>query len=546
MTAGPRSSSKRFDALALQGARLHYLLDLTWAGRLFRLSLQPLEVTSTDTGEVLQYDGALESTLAFEEAISLFSSSADAGSVPVTCVLPVDVAELVEQGHDLLQATGELSLWIEGSTYEARRVLLRGRLAEPEYGWEGEPINATLQADASEDRALVPALAHVISTDTWPFAITNTVGLSYPLVFGSQPSSGVGFTSLSPAYNVRAVSMGGVGDMCLIAGHPVRATSVVVSTGPSSATLPVVQIADGLGVVVSAVQLDPSALAYGPDDVFMCAWGTAGAMPNKEGTGPLTGAGDVLEYLLMRSTVPVDLGRVAAAKPYLNRFKLAGVLAESTSPLEFVTSNLSPILPMSLVIGASGMYPIPWRYDATAADAVERLDLTADPTIEQVGPVVYDGSFRDVVNEFKLDYALRLRTGDMRGSITLGPRTATGASSTSTALSAASVYCRQSELRYGLRSMQAETTVVYDSATAGLIVAWWARSKSLPSRLLTYRVGYDRAWLERGDVVSVTDPDLHFVDRVALIESIETDAESLVLGLRILDDVARHLRAAGA
>ena len=59
-SAGQRASLKRFDLGLLQGAQVHYLIELTWAGRTFYLSRSALEVTSTASGEVFQYEGTLE------------------------------------------------------------------------------------------------------------------------------------------------------------------------------------------------------------------------------------------------------------------------------------------------------------------------------------------------------------------------------------------------------------------------------------------------------------------------------------------------------
>ena len=87
---------------------------------------------------------------------------------------------------------------------------------------------------------------------------------------------------------------------------------------------------------------------------------------------------------------------------------------------------------------------------------------------------------------------------------------------------------------------------VYDAATAGLVLAWWARAKSLPTRTITYVVGYDRAWLERGDPVAITDPELHMDQQMALVEQLTYREDGTIrLRLRIIEDVALAFKAAG-
>lgn len=524
-TAGPKLAAKRFHEAYLRGAKVHYLLDLTWAGRVFHLSRESVEVVSSVSGETLQYEGRLDQEIAWEEAISLFSAGGDIASVIVNAVLPVDVALLVAQGHDLLSATGELSLWIDGTTYEDRRVILRGRLNDPEYGYVDEPLNASLQSEFFEDRGLIPPANQIITTTTWPNAAENAIGASYPFVFGQIPSG----LSLSRAYLVDTV-----GQLILVAGHHTVAGSVGVSTAGASATLTAVPGVDGLGNAVTTV--DVSTMVYTADDEFMVSWIDGAYAANNQ--QPLAGAGDVLAYLLSQTTLEVDWGRTLVAKDYLNRFQLAGCILEGVTPFEFITANLCPILPMSLVLGPYGLYPVPWRYDATQRDVVERLDTGIDPFLALDGPVAYEGSIRDLVNSFKLKYALRVRTGVTTKAVTLsGARTAGDTNS------AESIVCRQSQLRYGTRTMEAESTVVYDDATAGLTLAWWARAKALPTRVLTYIAGYDRAWLERGDVVSITDAGLSMTDQLGLVESLLFREDGTIrIKVRIIEDVATQFK----
>lgn len=656
ITAGPKLPLKRFDRAMLLGNRVHFLLDLTWAGRTWHLSRSDVLVKSGVLGEDLHYEGALIDEIEWEESIELFSDSADSLSFPFSAILSgVNVAELVQAGYSLLQAEAELSMWVEGTTHEDRRVLIRGRLADPEYGWEGEPVTASVQSEFFEDRALIPSSDQVITTSTWSdgadgtSAADDAVDVYYPIVFGQTPGSGVSATSMSIAYLVRSNETYPGAEKLLVAGHACDAGTVTIFSDTDSATASVSVDTDDLGRLCSTIDLTGTTLSFSDDDTFTVVWAGArstgtisvlgspvgvgqtitiggrvltatnvartsglndfngalataaeiatdiadaiqdagnqfrdlvsasesgslvtlyareygtggdaitlaetsanttvsgatmsggvagsGGLQRREG-GTLTGAGDLLEYLLRRSTVPCDWGRVIAAKPFLNRFSLAGIIAEPVSPFDFITSNLSPILPMSIVNGPYGLYPVPWRYDAALRDVVERIDADIDPSIELDGPVAYDGSIKDVVNDFSLSYALRQRTGEMQAVAHLSADR-----DEDDPLAAENVYCRQSQLMYGKRSTTMESTVIYDPATAQLVLGFLARAKCFPTRTLTYTAGYDRAWLERGDVVSITDSNLALQDQIALVEAITFHEDATIsIRLRLVDDIAQ-------
>lgn len=532
ITAGKFSSTRRFDADALEGAVVHVLFDLTYAGQVFHLARQELLVTSTATGEQYQYAGDLADEIEWEEVIDLFNASTDSVSVPVSFTLPVDVPALVQGGHDLLSATGELSLWIEGTTYESRRVLLRGRLSAPSYGYPDEPITASLESEFAEDRSLVPPLAHVITEETWPLAVDGALGRSYPIPFGFA----AGGVTQSLAYLVDPT----VGaEILLVASGLCVAGDVRVVVPGSISTETVERGVDALGQVVSLIDLTGTALSFGVDDTFGIIWNQGeGGLASREGAS-LSGAGDALEVFFGLSTVPVDFGRVAAAKPYLNQYKIHGCILEGVTPFEWVTANLCPILPMSLVNGPDGLYPIPWRYTATAADAVATLDADLDPELQMDGVIQIDGGIRDIVNRFKLRYALRPSVGDMYKFVTLGDGDDTSDSA------ADSLYCRQSQARYGVRSEESETSVVHDPATAALILSWWARARALPTRVVSYVAPHSWGWLERGDVVLLTDSNLAFSGQLSLLESMTYREDGTMrLRFRLLDDVARAFRSA--
>jgi len=245
----------------------------------------------------------------------------------------------------------------------------------------------------------------------------------------------------------------------------------------------------------------------------------------------MRGAGDVILWLLGQSSTPVDRGRFAAMKPILNAYKLDFTIDAEVTPWEFLRANILPLLPLSLVSGPGGIYPVVWRYDATARDAVGRLDLSSDPYIERASSVTYD---RDsIVNDLSLKYALSVRTGEYQGLARLSADASDGATP--------SLYCNLSQRRYRRPDGSAlvvqetmEAPCVYETATALAILGWMSRAKCFAKRRVEYLAPEAvYGWLERGNIVTLTDPSLRYSDTVAIIEAIGTDG-SAMLRLKLL------------
>ncbi len=80
----------------------------------------------------------------------------------------------------------------------------------------------------------------------------------------------------------------------------------------------------------------------------------------------MDGAGDVLLWMLRRSTVPVDRRRFAALRERLNQYIVGGYVNAEARPWDWVVDHLLPILPLSIVGGPAGSYPILWPIRAHA------------------------------------------------------------------------------------------------------------------------------------------------------------------------------------
>jgi hypothetical protein len=587
----------------LIGRRIFWLLEINWAGATIRLSDLEVDVTAVD-GTVRHFDGSLD-TIDVDEGIDfLADASASPPSAAIAAVFPVDVPLLVAQGHDMAGATGVLSRWIEGTAYGARRVVINGQVVDPEYGASDDPVSFSLELTPwSDSKTIPPANAAVLSANWDAFMIgslpTGGVGRLYPIVIGKPGvvSTGTydsGRVSGSQGVYVDQQSTGrggsNVSDVTIVlAGHHVTASSVFMNTNTDTdgRRYPVVNGVDRAGNQIayspwyltkpaaadayvwdatylgvytwgappSATVIGPIGVAGAPSSIrpgpkvdhsgVFVSWSdlddvVGGGLADASGNA-MRGAGDVLEWLMLQSGVPVDLGRFAAAKSLLSGFKLDFTIDAETTPWEYVTAHILPILPVSIVSGPDGVYPVVWRYDALASDSVAAIDTGLDPYVQRASNVSYDRS--NVVNAFSLTYALSVRTSNYAGALRYAAEGTTGATT--------NYYCTLSKRRYArpdgadLESGKAiETPCIYDNATAHAVLQWMSRAFCLARRRIEYIAPESTyGWLERGHVVTITDADLHLTNQVALVESIRIDGSPMLrIKLLIIEETVRDAR----
>jgi hypothetical protein len=247
------------------------------------------------------------------------------------------------------------------------------------------------------------------------------------------------------------------------------------------------------------------------------------------------GLGEILLDLLTFSSVPVDRAAFQSVRPLLDRYRLDFFVDDPTaSPLDFIRQHISPLFPVSLVLGPRGLYPVMWLPD----DQPDVLALVEGVGLSRVGLVEYEG---DVWNEISLSYAPNYK-GELRRKVTASgfdpPELLVDADvALSEHVTLSSAYTKASQTRYGRRAKAIETIVVYDRATASAIVSWMARAYCQPWRSIRYTVEPDvitrRATtrggpgLMLGDYVSLTDSELSIARR-AIVRGetwVDTDPE---------------------
>jgi hypothetical protein len=520
---------------------LRWVLSLEYAGGTWYLGQESITIDDGTGGTIVISDGLLD-LADTTETLDLWSTDSPRRSVPVEFDLGVDVAALIEQGHDLAGCVAELAQLADGDDWSARRPFVVGRLQEPQYGADGEGVRASIEQDVlSSDETIdvstvigQDVLDVLVATGTYiVYVVDPTIGLvavtedqPAPIVIGTPGGS---FASGSPARRVCSVENATTGAISLVyvlAGHAVAATSVTL-TNADDDTFDVATVLNltlnGAQIAVALYPLATAVLNYlGP---ISATWDAGGGLVDETGD-VLQTAGDYLAYLLRLTEQQVDHGRTNAARDALRAFRVGTYLDESTVIADYIREAMLDIVPVSLAVGPRGVYPYVWRWDATSEDAVAHFDVTEDPDIEREGLVTYEDGDR-IVNTLQLLYQWNPRTEAYGAEIwAVGdpasrPRGLRFGGSTATLTRSywADPVLATSVGRYGIRRETLETAIVADVLTAEHVLAWRSRRWALPSRVVDYTCPQRWAWIEPGDFITVTDPDLAWSERLCLVQS---------------------------
>jgi hypothetical protein len=527
----------------------YFVLRLTVASRTFYVSDVlivdaaglPVGITRDDATVISVQDGM--SPIDWTSQIALGQTNPPVTSVPIRLTLPAaDWAEMERDGFDLAAATGELSKWLRGQTWEKRKVLVRGNVIEPQYGSKGEPLAFSLKSMPFEDRSAYPPATAIVDDTTWPSAANPAKGRYYPTIIGYPGRLDGGGTrdDGSPGLIVNMSSR-----TLLIAGHEVQATRVDVRDTTilgAYANLPVTTTTDGRGRTVSVVTLPTTGAAtYVASDEYHVSWfntssaSDGGGLFNRRRTGVLRDAGDVLDFFLDLTTLKVDQGRVAAAVGLLRGFKIDGYWDDPAGVWSWIQGNLLPILPISIQAGPDGLYPVVWQYDVLQTGTVDTIDADRGDGY-RVGPVKKTTTlFGNLANEFRVEFSLDADTGTYRQHQVVHGDPA----DVSTTDFVPSPACRRSRSRYSPlvpSVMTTRTDMVYDRATATAICNWQALLHALPVRRVSYVVPMRFDHIRAGAAVEITDTDIHLSAVRALVEEKEDLGDGqLRLALAIIE-----------
>ena len=536
--------------------RIGWVLSVEYAGGTWYLSDESATVSDGVVGSIVLSDGLIGVDGAVK-AIDLLSSASPRQSVSVEFDLGVNVAKLAEQGHDLGGAVCELAQLAEGDDWTQRHVWIRGRLEAPQYGGEGETIRGTISAAPLDDVTPLPVLTASVAElaskvaalpdyAVAPAARPAPESVTLPVVFG-RPGLGQFGGSLgyyvgefySPAASTtiyRAYA---------IAGHACSLYSATLINMIQSQTAAVpptrvhlIHMNDGTPVTVVTVERNSSGIFN--DTTVLVRWDVLGGL---DVTGVTPTVGSVAAYLLRLTQMTVDEQRTSEARGLLNGYQIDGYIDDPEATIsEYITDVLGTVAPISLVVGADGVYPYVWQWEATAEDAVAAIDSDKDPAVQRDGYITLEDTNR-VVNAITAQYAWEPdpNAGDgyyRRLALADGEPSELTDTSVNPALPSywTDAALQRSRAVYGSRPLSQELASVWDNGTAARSVAWAGRRYALPGRIVRYLLPVSYAWIELGDLVTMTDSRIGWSAKLCTVQALTwVDEATIALELRVHD-----------
>lgn len=492
-----------------------WLLTIEWAGQTYRYASRPVSAVDPD-GVSRLYLGGLSIT-DLEVAAGAVGGAADYLAIPVEVLWSGtrSVAQMVEDGHDISTATGELALWIEGTPLADRWPVLRGECWQPTYGDSEEPLSMTLRSTPLADGVHLPDARAVISPETWPDSVVYPeridVGYHYPVVYG-VPGQWLSTSATTitlpgaPAFVIESAD-GERADTLVVADRPSQIGRVTiyadgVAVGPA---IDIDQTVDGAGRTIDTVDISTQTDDERKAGEYWASWATPSAETFTQRLG------DVMLWLVRQSGVDLDYGRWATFAEQVNTIEVAGYIDEPTPIMQYIVDVLLPLVPASLIVSGSGVYPVLWQVSPTAAEAVQTL--VEGRNAHRVSRVQYEWGAEQRASRIRIQYVEDGDRGDPRATQVLVPPEEWS--------SATLDVVPHPALRPGGVEMTIRPRVVWTRDAALAIGDWMARHYGRIPRTVEYECGQDvGAWLELGDVVTVTDEGLALDARPCVVESV--------------------------
>jgi len=296
-----------------------------------------------------------------------------------------------------------------------------------------------------------------------------------------------------------------------------------------TATVTAFKDRDGLGRLATFAFVTRSDMRVSAGDELWVSFRTTGAggvqafqpAPFTGPGGVMSGAGDVLAWVLGRSTLRVDSEQLRGSVRTLNGYELDFARNQDQSAWEMALDIIRE-LPASFVLGPRGLQLIHWRLDALASDAVAHLD-TANEMGDLSGTV--NRSSRDAVaNVLSIDYAYDPQIGKHRHRLVYGPALWPDAIAgyTEHPLCSASFTRYRDTQGRPIEASVLSSQFIQDPATAAAVLQAEAMRRCGTHTEATFS-GLGQKWqaLSPGDVVTVSHEPVGWADEVCLVTRVD-------------------------
>jgi hypothetical protein len=527
------------------GRKGYHLLDLDLGGEVLRYTDADVQLDITDNaGRVHRYFRGL--VVSGTNAVSAIALDAS-----VSCLVDdgTDWALIEAKGVHLELRSGIVRRWYEGQVLEQARIVLRGFTEGVRYETSFEPCSFAVRRSARRQTLILPRPGAHVDETTWPpsgaYSLDERIeGEPYPLIIGFPGIRSTAAARPGAAALLVQEASPGVNDLLLLAGHRIAATQVRIfdyTDGEISnnALVTVTHQKDALGRTCAICDLNGSGLTRAKGRSYYQGHGaTGGGLPDPRTGEVLRGAVSVARHLLEAySDMTVDGAQMDAAAEQFDHIKIDASIPPGNI-IDWITGDLLPLLPASLVEGPRGIYLQVWRWDVTH---VERTaEISADlGHVRRVSGISRIGNIR---NEFSIHYRHDAASGQYRaraglsaesGRLVQGEWEDVGSPDERVY---ASYLCAQSQARFTRQPAEDfSTSIVWDAPTAAAVLAWQADRDAFPRRVVQYEADSEWEWLPLGAVVRLTDSEVHLAGVLALVTDFVAGPSSLLLQLTIVD-----------
>jgi hypothetical protein len=443
----------------LDGHVLVWLVEIHFPTGIVRYATHTVDVVDGSTS--YHYPGTSEPMMYAEKA-DLFDAIPSPAEMGISGLVPADLPALYAAGHRFSHLYAEVSqvrvkVRPEGldvvDAYGDRARLLTGRTRAPQWGKATSEGHTWFAADVVNEwfasSAVLPAYGLAVSDVTWPEMPRAPVdeGVTYPIVIGYpglDPASDIPVSAAPACWLSRqyaqfqmvgaAVGTISASSMLLIrtldpTGESVTLTTTYEPYGGGGSVIP---SQDQRGTLLTVVDYRLGAYGAGAandlgsfyypttmdeSDVFVSfASGQGGMLWRGQ---LLRGAGDVLTWALEQSGYRVDWGMVAAAAPWLNQYKIDTIISARVKVSDWIQQQLLPLLPVSMMTGPDGIYPLVWRGNDVGPEDCVVIDADADTRI-QVSDTAFDDD-SETANRFTVEYGWDANARATRFVVRIGP-----------------------------------------------------------------------------------------------------------------------------
>ena len=507
---------------ALRG-RLRWLLSLTWAGKTTHYAAE--RCWPTIDGEAVEHVPGLHWQRTIAASLAPYGGNPAGMSASMTLhpiMAGVDVPALVSAGHNLGSARGKLRLYAEAT--EEVRTVIDGRIRDPQWGATDEAIVLTLEEmPAPTERSSFWGRYNRVLGTTFASTAASASMEYYPIVVGSPAGyTASDHTPYSGSPGLLVVETGGSETVLLSMGHTVagaNGNNVYLSNygAGTSGNVQAYNDTDNRGFPVTLA--DASVLGTPPvdGDALWIAWrdsvnvrtyGIMGA-----GGSPIRGLGDVILWAMRQSDVRHDEGRIAGQLARLNQWAVDTYIQRSPerdlAPYSWLSGTALSHIPLSAHIGPNGLYYLPWRYDATADEAIVHLSTA---TNAHRSGLATSTNLDNVRTNVDVSYRYNPRTSRFRSTVEMtGEDDETDAIRSASLAGVFAAYGRMGAAEAPLHSVQ-------DAITASSVARSLAKRHGRQRTRIGYVVEqYPGGLVGPGDVVTVTDSELGLTAAVAVV-----------------------------